>query len=162
MTACRAHPDKMAEFFCPTCHLLVCLHCKMTGHHSSGDAVKHPLVPVSEAYQRVLEAAHAPDPMLDEKRQVWTLQLSKLEARGTHILKNAKSVREHLDALYQKAIGELDSLVHQKLLILKGEAHAYKRCLADMDRLRDYLTYLETGRDAALFLLSWHQYYIAT
>ena len=61
------------------------------------------------------------------------------------------------DALYQKAIGELDALVHQKLLVLKGEAHAFKRSLADMDRLREYLNYLETGRDATLFLLSWHQ-----
>ena len=130
----------------------------MMGHHSSGDSVKHPLVPVSEAYQSVLEAAHAPDPTLDDKRVTWTAQLGKIEARGENILKNAKSVREHLDSIYQKAIQDLDALVHQKLLVLKGEAHAYKQTLAEMDRLREYLVYLESGRDATLFLLSWHQY----
>ena len=129
----------------------------MIGHHSTGDSVKHPLVPVSEAYQSVLESAHAPDPTLEDKRVAWTAQLSRIETKGDHILKNAKSVREHLDSIYHKAIQDLNALVHQKLLVLKGDAHAYKRILAEMRRLKEYLVYLESGRDATLFLLSWHQ-----
>lgn len=42
--------------------------------------------------------------------------------------------------------------------ILKGDAQELKRVLGEINRVQDYLKYLESGRDATLFLLSWHQY----
>jgi len=45
----------MIEFFCSQCHIPVCVYCKMVGHHSSGEAAKHKLVSVAEAYQTVCQ-----------------------------------------------------------------------------------------------------------
>jgi hypothetical protein len=56
---CRLHKDKLVEFFCSQCHVPVCVHCKMVGHHASGEAAKHKLVSVSEAYQAVLSEAQS-------------------------------------------------------------------------------------------------------
>jgi hypothetical protein len=50
---CPTH-KKNVEFFCSYCHIPVCVYCKMVGHHSSGEAAKHKLVSVVEAYQTVL------------------------------------------------------------------------------------------------------------
>jgi hypothetical protein len=52
---CRYHNDKPIEFFCTSCHVPVCVYCKMVGNHSSGEAAKHPLISVSEAYKSVLD-----------------------------------------------------------------------------------------------------------
>lgn len=130
----------------------------MIGHHSTGDSVKHPLVSVSEAYQSVLESAHSPDPVIDEKKSTLRLQLGKIEKRGEAILHNAKTVREQIEAVYQKALTDLSAVVNKRLLVLKGDAQEYKRILQNIDRIKSYLEYLESGRDASLFLLSWHRY----
>lgn len=158
VVSCRIHPERMAEFFCPSCHVLVCLNCKMIGHHSTGEAVKHPLVSVTEAYASVMESSHAPDPLMEDRRTNLKSQLQKIHKRGQNILQNAKIVREQIEDIYKRAINDLNSVVYKRLLVLKSDAQEYKRLLSEMQRIRDYLDYLETGRDATLFLLSWHQY----
>ena len=55
---CRHH-DKMIEFFCPQCNIPVCVYCKMVGNHANGEASRHQLVSVSEAYQTVIQEAQA-------------------------------------------------------------------------------------------------------
>jgi hypothetical protein len=50
----KSIPEKFIEFFCSQCHIPVCVFCKMVGNHANGEASKHQLVSVSEAYQSVL------------------------------------------------------------------------------------------------------------
>jgi hypothetical protein len=55
--SCRVHTHQSIDFYCTQCHVPVCVHCKMVGHHSSGDAARHTLLPVMEAYKAVLNEA---------------------------------------------------------------------------------------------------------
>ena len=52
---CRVHSGQKVEFFCSQCHVPVCVHCKMVGNHSSGEATKHKLVSVTEAFDTVMK-----------------------------------------------------------------------------------------------------------
>jgi hypothetical protein len=54
---CPSHQSVKVEFFCPTCGIPVCVHCKMVGSHSNGEAAIHKLVPILDAYRSVLEAS---------------------------------------------------------------------------------------------------------
>jgi B-box zinc finger len=117
MIPCRIHSERNSEFFCPSCHMLVCLNCKMIGHHSTGEAVKHPLVPVADAYQSVIESAHLPDPVVEERIEALKQHLEKIERRGQAIIENAKSVREHIDLVYKKAMDELSAIVNKRVSI---------------------------------------------
>jgi B-box zinc finger len=54
---CRIHAEKAIEYFCSQCHVPVCVVCKMVGNHANGEASRHQLVNVVEAYQTVLEEA---------------------------------------------------------------------------------------------------------
>lgn len=47
----------MIEFFCSQCHIPVCVNCKMVGNHANGEAAKHQLVSVAEAYHTVMQEA---------------------------------------------------------------------------------------------------------
>jgi hypothetical protein len=44
----------MIEFFCAQCHIPVCVYCKMVGNHANGEAAKHQLISVTEAYNTIL------------------------------------------------------------------------------------------------------------
>jgi hypothetical protein len=54
---CRHHVDEGVKYYCNQCHVPVCIVCKMVGNHSSGEANKHQLISVSDAYQAVLGEA---------------------------------------------------------------------------------------------------------
>lgn len=42
--------------------------------------------------------------------------------------------------------------------VLRGDASLFGRLLQALEQSSQYLNYLKTGRDAPLFLLSWHHY----
>lgn len=51
-STCPHHPSLTVEFFCPICFVPVCVHCKMVGSHSTGEASQHKLVGIAEAYTK--------------------------------------------------------------------------------------------------------------
>ncbi|KGG52673.1 hypothetical protein DI09_145p30 [Mitosporidium daphniae] len=155
---CRLHPERLAEFFCPTCHVVVCLSCKMIGHHSSGDAAEHPLVSVPEAYASVVSASNSPDPIIDEGRKSVLKQFNRVQAKAEVILSNASQIREQLSKAYNLALADLDQQIAKKLRVLRGDAFLFGRLLQGLGRSAEFLRYLKVGRDAPLFLLSWHHY----
>lgn len=55
VATCGEHGTN-AEYFCNTCGAIVCVHCKMVGSHSSGEAAQHRLVPLAEAYRNARQA----------------------------------------------------------------------------------------------------------
>ena len=61
---CKHHPDKHIEFFCAQCNMPVCVYCKMVGNHANGEAARHQLVSVSEAYHTVLQEAETVCPYI--------------------------------------------------------------------------------------------------
>lgn len=54
---CRNHPDEEIKYYCSQCHIPVCITCKMVGNHSTGEANRHQLINVGDAYRAVLEEA---------------------------------------------------------------------------------------------------------
>jgi hypothetical protein len=48
---CLQHVEIPVEFYCAACQIPVCVHCKMIGTHSSGQAASHKLTPIRDAYQ---------------------------------------------------------------------------------------------------------------
>lgn len=89
----------------------------MIGHHSTGEAVRHPLVAVTEAYQSVIESAHAPDPLIEERQLNLKGQLQKISKKGQSVLLNAKLVREQIEEIYKKAMADLNSIVNRRVSI---------------------------------------------
>ncbi|KAK7500421.1 hypothetical protein BaRGS_00008328 [Batillaria attramentaria] len=64
---CLYHPDQKLSFFCPTCDVCVCFHCKLTSHNS------HDLVDLTAAARQV-----------------------KLEAKGLQIKANQQVLNQNL------------------------------------------------------------------
>jgi hypothetical protein len=154
-SACRQHPDKLVEFFCPTCSRPVCVHCKMVGHHSTGDAARHKLITVAEAFRGVSDSAGASDPLLLSRKQKIEAQVVSVSERVKTIEANATNVGQQLEELYKKALSDLKSITKKKLNVLKGDMVELHREAAEIGQLESFLEYQKTGGNATQFILDW-------
>lgn len=152
---CRQHPDKLVEFFCPTCSRPVCVHCKMVGHHSTGDAARHKLITVAEAFRGVSDAASSTDPLLDSRKLRIAGQLAAVGERVKAIENNAAEVQQQLEELYKRALADLKNITKKKLNVLKGDIVELHREGAEIRQLESFLDYQQTGGDATQFILDW-------
>ncbi|KAI9139074.1 hypothetical protein BKA69DRAFT_697645 [Paraphysoderma sedebokerense] len=151
---CRHHPEKLYEFFCSQCHVPVCVFCKMVGHHSSGEAAKHKLVSVAEAYQSVLQEAGVSDTILQSRRNSIVNQIACINSRAKSVEKHATQIHQQIEEIYRRAINELKLITKKKLDVLLGDELELKRQLGEINRLEEFLKYQQTG-DATHFLFSW-------
>ncbi|KAJ3096081.1 lariat debranching enzyme [Phlyctochytrium planicorne] len=156
---CRHHPEKLIEFFCSQCHIPVCVFCKMVGNHANGEAAKHQLVSVSEAYQTVLQEAQAIDPILQSRRTEIVNQIASVSNRAKAVDKMCGHLEGQLEEIYKKAVTDLRVAVKEKLEILKGDELELKRQIGEIEFLEEFLRYQQRG-DATQFLFSWarHQH----
>lgn len=154
-STCRHHPDKLVEFFCPTCSRPVCVHCKMVGHHSTGDTARHKLITVAEAFRGVSEAARAADPLLEARKQRINAQMGAVVERARAVEANAHEVQQQLEEIYRKATADLKSITKRKLNILKGDMIELYREIGEISQLESFLQYQASGGNATQFILDW-------
>ncbi|OUM69473.1 hypothetical protein PIROE2DRAFT_2561, partial [Piromyces sp. E2] len=142
---CSQHKDKMIEFFCSQCHIPVCVYCKMVGHHSSGEAAKHKLVSVAEAYQTVCQESSIPDSILESRRTEIVNQIAVIKSRSKEVEKLYSQLERQIQDIAKKALTELKKLLIQK------------RQLAEIKNAENFLEYQQEG-DATHFLFSWSRH----
>lgn len=154
-SSCRIHPDKIVEFFCPSCSRPVCVHCKMVGHHSTGDAARHKLITIAEAFKSVAESANAIDPILESRKAAIKSQMQSVKERTKQVFANSDAIKAQLDEIYSKALSDLKALVKKKLNVLKGDSVELERELSEIGQLEAFLEYQKSGPNATQFILDW-------
>ncbi|KAI3640897.1 hypothetical protein MIR68_001775 [Amoeboaphelidium protococcarum] len=155
---CRHHPEKVIEFFCSQCHVPVCVHCKMVGNHSSGEASKHKLVAVSEAFDQVLKESKIKDQVLANKKKGISKKVELIHERAQQVELQHKELEAQLHDIYKSALGKLRNEVNKKLLTLSGDECELKRQECEIDQLESFLEYIRTGVDACHLLNSWSRH----
>ncbi|KAH6591365.1 hypothetical protein BASA50_008719 [Batrachochytrium salamandrivorans] len=154
---CRHHPEKSIEFFCSLCHVPVCVFCKMVGNHANGEAARHQLVSVTEAYHSVLQEAQVADPILQSRRTEITNQISAVNSRARSVEKMGSQIEQQVEEMYQRAMRELKLIIQSKLTILLGDELELRRQIGEIDRLEEFLKYQQFG-DATTYLFSWSRH----
>lgn len=154
-SSCRIHPDKIVEFFCPSCSRPVCVHCKMVGHHSTGDAARHKLITIAEAFKSVAESANAIDPILESRKAAINAQQQSVEERAKQVIANATAIQTQLDEIYARAQVDLKALLKKKLNVLRGDSVELNREMSEIAQLEAFLEYQKSGPNATQFILDW-------
>lgn len=154
-SSCRIHPDKIVEFFCPSCSRPVCVHCKMVGHHSTGDAARHKLITIAEAFKSVAESANAIDPILESRKAAIKTQQQSVAERAKQVIANAASIQTQLDEIYARAQSDLKALLKKKLNVLRGDSVELEREMSEISQLEAFLEYQKSGPNATQFILDW-------
>lgn len=155
---CRTHSDQKIEFFCAQCHVPVCVHCKMVGHHSAGEASKHKLVSVVEAFETVMKESKTRDQVLQSRRQTIQQQTTALRQRGKQVEDLKAQLEAELERIYKKARTELHSNIQRKLIVLMSDEMELKREDQEIDSLEKFLEYQQTGCDMYHLLFNWSKH----
>ena len=155
---CEHHPDMKIEFFCPQCHVPVCVHCKMVGSHSGGEAAAHKLVPVSVAYQEALENANRTDMILENRKQLIRSQVGVLEVRSKEVEKNAAHAEKELYRILEQALFRLQSIRRRKKNVLRGDLLELRRQLEQIAQTESFIRYNEKYMGPVEFLNAWSRH----
>ena len=157
-SACKQHPEKLIEFYCPTCNIPVCVHCKMTGHHSSGESSRHKLVGIIEAYQSIFEASRSCDPLFEARKHEINEHIQLIQEKAKSIERNQNFIEAELEDRFKKAISEIRISVCKKFNLLKGELAELSRRQLEMTNMEDFLTYQKSGGAVLQFILDWSHF----
>ena len=155
---CRIHQDKIVEFFCPTCNLPVCVHCKMVGHHSAGETTKHKLVSIMEAYHSIIQTTDDSDAILEKRIENIKKQAVLLKEREERIVENSKETQAQLDEMHKKATTDLIEITKKKINVLKADYLELTRQMDEIESVDDYLVYQKSSIDTTQFILDWNNY----
>eukprot|EP00158_Paraphelidium_tribonemae_P007130 Partr_v1_DN28122_c2_g1_i2_m56168 putative B-box zinc finger family protein len=151
---CRVHQQDI-EYFCSSCHLPVCIHCKMVGHHSSGEASKHKLVKVMDAFEIVLRESSKPDKAFESRLVAITKQSKVLQQRRTQVDGMQSALEIQLEQIYKQALSSLRSLADKKRNILLGDELELSRQRDELQQLEQFLEYQRTAVDMYHLLFNW-------
>lgn len=65
---CPSHPDQKLELYCTVDHQPLCVYCKIAGSHSAGESAGHPLVKISDAYNKSIAESREIDPLVEKRK----------------------------------------------------------------------------------------------
>lgn len=158
---CPEHPDHHVEYYCPKCHLPICLECKVKGSHAHGDPAKHKLIPIAQAYNDALAILRKPSPYNAERERGIQDGLDDCEKRLQEIIANQQAVEDEIMRVAMKAIEESRVLSARtanqvnstkiELLRKRSEYEAYKELVENYRVNGEPVPFLETVfRDSCL------------
>jgi hypothetical protein len=101
---CPEHQELDVLYYCTKCHLPICLDCKVKGSHAHGDAAKHKLIPIEQAYRDTLEVLKKPDYFGIEREKAIEAALQDCDSRLEEIRANQQSVEDEIMRVAMKAI----------------------------------------------------------
>jgi hypothetical protein len=127
----------------------------MVGHHSTGDAARHKLITIAEAFKSVAESANTVDPILESRKAAIKTQQHQVEERAKQIINNAATIQTQLDEIYARAQSDLKALLKKKLNILRGDSVELEREMSEIGQLEEFLDYQKSGPNATQFILDW-------
>lgn len=157
-SACKEHPEKLIEFYCPTCNIPVCVHCKMTGHHSSGESSRHKLVSIMDAYRSIFESSQNPDQIFDGRKREIVEQVQAILDRAKAIEGNQSTLERELEDRFRRALTEIRVSVCKKFNLLKGELAELSRRQMEMTNVEEFLNYQKSGGAVLQFILDWSHF----
>lgn len=131
---CPIHPDHIVQYYCPKCHLPVCLECKVKGNHSKGETAKHTLIDVSKALDAAMNSMSKPDPSFVTREKVLKEQLQIAENKIEEIEEIEKQVEAEITRIAARAIEESRQQSSSKALIAKSAKLEILRKLDELEK----------------------------
>ncbi|KAJ5079887.1 zinc finger protein constans-like 10 [Anaeramoeba ignava] len=155
---CPIHPDVEIEFYCPICKISVCVHCKMVGNHSTGEAATHKLIPINSAYQEAIVSSKINDPVLQRRKSTAISNEKLIQKRIEEIENNTKFIKEYLAKLVEQTTNTLDLLTEEKISILKSDQLNLFRQRNEIEWITSFLEKQRTELKPVDFLAAWNQH----
>lgn len=155
---CSKHKDQGVEFYCPECATPVCVHCKMVGDHSGGEAATHRLVTIADAYTTGLSESARSDPLIESRLSVIKTKCRDIRSRTQQIQDNSAAVETQIKAAATAAVTQLQSETVAKLKTLSGEGLELARQVEHINWAEGFLCQQRRELSPVEFLNTWNHH----
>lgn len=159
---CESHPSMDYQFFCEKCNNLLCIYCKISGSHSSGEYASHSITPIMEAYERAKLDSDAPDSFAEKYKGLLKNQLKKVDDSIKRITDNARSAENQLYQELEKALDVLHTLAQTKLNVLIADQIELRRRYEELQWAESFLKYQSEVLKPQEYLKAWFRYFLIT
>ena len=152
LTMCREHPTLPVQFFDPVLHVPICIQCKMTGSHSTGENAKHQLVPIQDAYQSSMDDLDRERTIVEERRRTIETQLQSIDRRMSAVNANHEKCQDQIYEIVQRAVQILHEETQSKLSALLSDEAELRRQLEYYAWMEGFLNYQKSCTNPVEFL----------
>ncbi|OLP84564.1 Zinc finger protein CONSTANS-LIKE 10 [Symbiodinium microadriaticum] len=156
---CPDHAGSEADMYCTECKVPVCQHCRKLGSHSAGEAKKHRLVNLREAYQHALKASTVTaNSVLTDRQRVESQQVSELDRRLVTVQESTQALEDGIYDQVQLAVKQGQALAEEQALLLMADELEAKRQLDQAAWMDSFLEEHVKNLPPPDFLEAWLQH----
>jgi hypothetical protein len=159
---CESHSSQDYQFFCDKCNALLCIYCKISGSHSSGEYSTHIITPIGEAYKKAMMDSVTPDSFSEKYKALLKNQLKKVDENIKMITDNARRAENDLYGRLEKALAVLQALTETKLNVLLADQIELRRRYEEIQWAESFLKYQSEVLKPQDYLKSWFRYQCLT
>ena len=154
---CPEHPDNKVQYYCPTCHLPLCMECKVKGSHSHKDTQKHKLIPIADMYERASVQMNAPNKIRLARERAVTQAIIEAEETLQALQNNLKNVISEIQRIADAAILEAKTIAGGRIIETKSSLCELQRKYNDLRNQKKLLVdYFQNGEPVP-FLQTLHR-----
>jgi hypothetical protein len=134
---CAVHPKFHVEYYCEDCYQPPCGRCKLVGSHSKGTPATHPVIPITEAYNRALEETAESPAGIVERRKAITAKLFECDVMISGVLENVTELEKQIGQTVENAVEQERTLADENTLIVGLVQTELPRTLTEMEALQN-------------------------
>ena len=149
---CPEHPHLNVMYYCNQCHQAICLDCKVKGSHSHGEASKHKLLPIAQAYHETLFLSKKPDAIFVKREEEIQKGLIECERKLQEIQTNQQAVEDEIMRVAMKAIEDSRLQSCATANEVKSARLEYLRKLKELEEQKEILAVYRDEGDPVQFL----------
>lgn len=158
MVMCKEHPTMPVQFFDSELHVPVCVHCRMSGSHSSGEKASHPLLKIEDAYAKAVDTMERERSVIEEKRRTISAQMSAIEGKVQGVHANGSYIEEALKCMVQDVLQCLQDATQARLNVLLSDESELRRQLAFYEWSDNFLQYQRELVDPVDFVQTYRRH----
>ncbi|CAK9117709.1 unnamed protein product [Durusdinium trenchii] len=122
------------------CKMPVCQHCRKLGNHSAGEAKKHRLISLREAYQHALKASSATaHGILSERQRVESQQVADLDKKLVAVQESTQALEDGIYDQVQLAVKQGQALAEEQASLFMADELEAKRQLDQASWMDSFL-----------------------
>eukprot|EP00933_Yihiella_yeosuensis_P041158 TRINITY_DN35585_c0_g1_i2.p1 TRINITY_DN35585_c0_g1~~TRINITY_DN35585_c0_g1_i2.p1 ORF type:complete len:504 (+),score=94.51 TRINITY_DN35585_c0_g1_i2:126-1637(+) len=157
--SCPEHPEQDADQYCAECRTPVCSLCRSLGSHSSGQAAKHKLIPLFEAYQHALQHSKAgSDGSAPARQKIEAKLVAELDGRLVAVREQTQELEDKIYDHIQQAVKHGQELAEEQASLFLADELEAKRQLEYSSWIESFMEEQVKQQPPAEFLESWLQH----
>lgn len=149
---CPFHPDQVCLYYCQKCHIGVCVECKINGHHSHGEAAKHKLIPLAQAYNEAHANVIATNTTYVTRQKIIENDIEAADDKLQEIMDNAEAVEKEIQRIAEEAIASVKKQAQDRAVIVKSAKSELERKLAELEKQKEFIHIMDETAEPSDFL----------